>query len=229
MDNVDKHRQVPATHTKRWISGTPRLLTYTPAAAKRQLEVVGWLRSDFPRNHDEQGGWLIGYDLLDEWGSPIQAEVTHVLEAETDRRSPGYIEWSGREEIRLQDEFFAIKEAMAATDPKLAEALRVLGWWHTHTHRTPVFMSATDMNSQRLKYFRPNQYAVVLNPYTGIWRAFAGADAHEVPAIMLLDEHIMEAADSPQPVDPARKRMDRNCRKQNRHQKRCRSRKKKRK
>ena len=60
IDNVNTRRQVPATQTKQWISGTPRLLTYTPAATRRQLEIVGWLRTDFPRNHKEQGGWLIG-------------------------------------------------------------------------------------------------------------------------------------------------------------------------
>lgn len=225
---IDQHRQIPATRTKRWISGTSRLLSYTPAAAKKQLEIIGWLRNDFPRNRCEQGGWLIGRDFNDENGCPFQAEVTHVLEANTECRHPGYIEWSGMEEIRLQDEFFAIKEKLATIDPVLACSLRVLGWWHTHPN-LPVFMSQTDLNTQRMKWFKPAHYAVVLDPHRGIWRAFAGADATEVPAIMLVDEPKAKANDTKPPVSDAQKRMERNARKQNRHHKRCKSKRKKRK
>lgn len=227
IDNVNTRRQVPATHTKQWISGTPRLLTYTPAATRRQLEIVGWLRTNFPRNHKEQGGWLIGRYLRDATGFPIQAEVTHVLEAETECRYPGYIEWSALEEIRLQQEFFDMKEELASTDPKAAEDLCVIGWWHTHPNDLPVFMSGTDMETQRLKYFKPEKYAVVLNPHKGIWRAFAGVDAREVAAIMLVDECSAKANNITETDNPAKKQMDRNCRKQNRHQKRCKSKRKK--
>ena len=227
MDNMHTRRQAPATHTKQWISGTPHLLIYTSAAARRQLEIIGWLRTDFPRNHKEQGGWLIGRYLRDATGFPIQAEVTHVLEAETECRYPGYIEWSALEEIRLQQEFFDMKEELASTDPKAAKDLCVIGWWHTHTHDTPVFMSGTDMETQRLKYFRPEKYAVVLNPQSGILRAFAGADAREVAAIMLIDEGSAEANNITETDNSAKKMMDRNYRKQNRHQKRCKSKRKK--
>ena len=227
IDNVNTRRQVPATHTKQWISCTPRLLTYTPAATRRQLEIVGWLRTDFPRNHKEQGGWLIGRYLRDATGFPIQAEVTHVLEAETECRYPGYIEWSALEEIRLQQEFFDMKEELANTDPKAAENLCVIGWWHTHPNNLPVFMSGTDMETQRLKYFKPEKYAVVLNPHKGIWRAFAGADAREVAAIMLVDEGCAKANNITETDNSAKKQMDRNCRKQNLHQKRCKSKRKK--
>ena len=227
IDNVNTRRQVPATHTKQWISGTPRLLTYTPAATRRQLEIVGWLRTDFPRNLKEQGGWLIGRYLRDAAGYPIQAEVTHVLEAETECRYPGYIEWSGLEEIRLQQEFFDMKEELARTDSKASEDLCVIGWWHTHPNNLPVFMSETDKETQRLKYFKPEKYAVVLNPHKGIWRAFAGADAREVAAIMLVAEGSAEANNITETDNSTKKQMDHNCRKQNRHQKRCKSKRKK--
>lgn len=223
MDNMHTRRQVPATHTKQWISGTPRLLTYTPAATRQQLEIVGWLRTDFPGNRKEQGGWLIGRYLLDTAGHPIQAEVTHVLEAKTECRYSGYIEWSALEEIRLQQEFFDMKEELASSDPKAAEDLCVIGWWHTHPNDLPVFMSGTDMETQRLKYFRPEKYAVVLNPHKGIWRAFAGADAREVAAIMLVNEESTETTNIAETGSSPKKHMERNCRKQNRHQKMCKS------
>ena len=58
---------------------------------KRQ--VIGWRRDDFPENRKEQGGWLIGRYILDPSGIPVQGEVTDVLEAKTECRFPGYIEW----------------------------------------------------------------------------------------------------------------------------------------
>jgi len=227
IENLNMHRQVPATHTQRWISGTPRLLTYTPAAARRQLEIIGWLRNDFPKNRKEQGGWLIGRNLRDATGHPIQAEVTHVLEARAECRYPGYIEWSALEEIRLQQKFFDMKEKMAINDPKAAEELCVIGWWHTHPNSLPCFMSETDMETQRLKYFKPENYAVVLNPHRGIWRAFSGADSREVAAIMLVDDSNNVVDNITEPDASSKKRMDRNCRKQNRHQKRSKSKQKK--
>lgn len=227
VEYMNKRSNAPATQTEHWISSTPHLLVYTPYAAKRQMDIVGWLRYDYPNNRNEQGGWLIGRYLRDAAGHPIQCEVLEVLQAKTECRYPGYIEWSALEEIRLQQEFFDMKEKMAITDPRAAEELSVIGWWHTHPNELPVFMSGTDMETQRLKYFKPEKYAVVLNPHKGIWRAFAGADAREVAAIMLVDDSNTEVDDITEADISGKKRMDRNCRKQNRHQKRCKSKRKK--
>ena len=188
MLNREFLSQTPAAGTARWLSSTPNLLVYTPYAAKRQLDMIGWLRTDFPDNRNEQGGWLIGRYVRDSSGHPVQAEVTEVLQATANCRSPGYIEWDAQEENRLQMQFFDMKDALAATDPVQAKELSVLGWWHTHPNGLPVFMSGTDMETQRLKYFKPEKYAVVLNPHRGLWRAFSGADAVEVPAVMLLED-----------------------------------------
>lgn len=179
---------LPGTQTGLWSSFAPRLLLYTSRAARRQRELIGWLRKDFPRNRCEQGGLLIGRHIRDAEGRPFQAEVLEVLEAQAETRTPGYIEWSGMEEIRLQRQFWALKEKLARSDPALAEQLCILGWWHTHPNDLPVFMSSIDREQQALKYPRPEQYAVVLNPCTGIWRAYAGGQAEEVPAVMLLEE-----------------------------------------
>lgn len=101
MEHTALSRQTPETGTAAWSSCTPRLLVYTPYAARRQKELTGWLRDDFPRNKNEQGGWLIGRYLRDASGKIVQAEVTELLEAKADCRQPGYIEWSAMEEIRL--------------------------------------------------------------------------------------------------------------------------------
>lgn len=189
----NKPSLTPAARTEHWISGTPGLLVYTPYAAKRQMEAVGWLRMDDPDNQKEQGGWLIGHYLRSSSGQILQCEVTEVLQAKTECRFPSYIEWSALEEIRLQREFFDMKEKLASTDPEAAEALCVVGWWHTHPNDLPVFMSETDMETQRLKYFRPEKYAVVINPQKGIIRAFSGRDATETALLLLIEQEKQDA------------------------------------
>ena len=181
-----------ASGTKTWVSSTPRLLVVNSHASKELFDTIGWLRDDYPENHCEQGGLLIGYEITDAEGNPIRAEVTGILVAKADIRSPGYIEWSGMEDIRLQRQFFEKKEKQAKIDPELAARLKILGWFHTHTFRTPVFMSETDMGTQRLKFSKPNQYSLVLNPHRGIFRVFAGCNAEEVPVIMLLEHEPAE-------------------------------------
>ena len=171
-----------------WISGTGRLLVFTPYAASRLFSYIGWRRDDFPENRKEQGGLLIGRYIRNPEGRPVQAEVVEVLLAQTECRYPGYIEWDGMEEIRLQRLFFDIKDSMAASDPAAAEELEIIGWWHTHPNDLNVFMSLTDMETQAVKCSRPEKYSVVLNPHKGIWRAFAGKNAEEVPAVMLIGE-----------------------------------------
>lgn len=195
-DIRDTKRQCAATGTNKWISTSPRMLVYTPYAAKKQMELIGWRRDDFPENRKEQGGWLIGKYILDSSGIPVQGEVTDVLEAKTECRFPGYIEWDAMEEIRLQQIFFQLKENFARTDPEGAEQLEVLGWYHTHPNNLDVFLSSTDMETVKLKYYKPEKYSVVLNPHRGIFRAFAGENAVEVPVIMLLYDRNKEAVES---------------------------------
>jgi proteasome lid subunit RPN8/RPN11 len=203
MEGYDRNRQRQraATGTEKWVSNAPRMLVYTPEAAKKQMELIGWQRDDFPRNRKEQGGWLIGRYVLDESGVPVQGEVTDVLEAETDCRFPGYIEWDGMEEIRLQRVFFQMQDELAETDPQAAERLKVLGWWHTHPNSLDVFLSSTDMATIRLMYSKPEQYSVVLNPHRGVFRAFAGGNAVEVPMVMLLEKDQV-----PAPTEKRKKR-----------------------
>lgn len=179
-------KQRAATGTENWISNSPHMLVYTPYAARRQMEIIGWKRDDFLKNHKEQGGWLLGYYVFNDAGIPVQGEVTEVLEAVTECRLPGYIEWDAREEIRLQQTFFQMKDKLGKEDPVAAEKLSVLGWWHTHPNSLDVFLSSTDMETVRLKYYKPEKYSVVLNPHRGTFRAFAGVNAVEVPVIMLL-------------------------------------------
>ena len=176
--------------------GTTVPLVFTPEASAVLLRAIGWGREDYPENRLEQGGRLVGRYIRDADGKFIQAEVTHVLVAEASCRLAGYIEWDGLEEIRLQRLFFEIQDQMREVDPAGAEALVLIGWWHTHPNGLSVFMSGTDMENQKIKCPTQDKYSVVLNPHRMEWRAYAGPDAVEVPAIMLLQDTPTANADA---------------------------------
>lgn len=169
------------------MSNIKSLLVFKPRAAKKLMSVIGWNRFDYPRNRVEMGGWLIGDYISNDTGEIVQAEVTDILPAMDCKGTPTYLEWPAKEDIRLQREFFRMKDELTARNPSQGEKLSRIGWWHTHPNGLPVFMSSTDMETQRLKFFREHDYSVVLNPHRMIWKAFAGRNADEVPAIMLFD------------------------------------------
>ena len=95
----------------------------------------------------------------------------------------------------MQREFFRKKDELSLIDHEAGEALARIGWWHTHPNALPVFMSSTDMSTQHLKFFKPHDYSVVLNPHRMIWKAFVGNNAVEVPAIMLIDHYMAKEKD----------------------------------
>ncbi len=175
------------------LSSVQNLLVISAEATHKLRNIIGWNRFDYPPNRIEMGGWLIGRYIRDDNGHIIQAEVTDILKAECCEGTPTYLEWPAIEDIRLQREFFRIKEDLTLTHPDAGEALTRIGWWHTHPNSLPVFMSSTDMSTQRLKFFKPHDYSVVLNPHRMTWKAFIGKDAVEVPAIMLIDSYIPKA------------------------------------
>lgn len=166
-----------------------RILIFSPQTAAILLnEKIGWGRFDFPRNKTEQGGWMIGHHITNGQGEIIKSEVQYILEAETDVREPGYIEWSALEDIRLQRAFFTIQRSVAETDPEAAKHLELLGWWHTHPDRLHVFLSGTDRATIQSKFNKPGHYSVVLNPHQKIWRVFAGPDATEIHGFIPLPD-----------------------------------------
>ena len=164
----------------------PVPLIFPRFAAKQMLDTVGWGKVT-PNNKNEMGGKLIGYDVVDANGHPIQTLVVGVILADSHIRTTTYVEWSELETIRMNRKFYALQDAVEAINPEAAKRLRMIGWFHTHVFSVPVWMSDTDMITQRKYYKSPNQYSVILNPHTMIWKAFAGSEAVEVPAVMLLD------------------------------------------
>jgi len=59
------------------------------------------------------------------------------------------------------------------------KSVQIIGWYHTHPRNLGVFMSHTDINTQKLHFNKNWHYAIVLNPQKKIWKAFYGEQAHE--------------------------------------------------
>jgi len=55
----------------------------------------------------------------------------------------------------------------------------ILGWYHTHPGMG-VFLSATDLRTQKLHFSAPWQIAIVIDPVTGQSGLFAGSEGERV-------------------------------------------------
>jgi len=55
----------------------------------------------------------------------------------------------------------------------------ILGWYHTHPGMG-VFLSATDLRTQRLHFSAPWQIAIVIDPVSGQSGVFSGAEGNRV-------------------------------------------------
>ncbi|MDR1134568.1 MAG: hypothetical protein LBL49_00070 [Clostridiales Family XIII bacterium] len=87
---------------------------------------------------------------------------------------PAFVEIS-REMWADIHQVIAQKNSIFETTHQLA----IVGWFHTHPNGLLVFMSGTDMNTQRLNFSQTWQASLVMNPHTNKYRAFFGADATE--------------------------------------------------
>jgi len=150
-----------------------------PAEEIRAYFGVG--RFDYPPNRVEQGGWLVGVYMDDRWMPRVQGLVTHFLPATGCTGTAAYLHWPAMENIRLQRQFFQMKENLKETESVLAERLCLLGWIHSHPNSLPVFLSGTDKANIREQFNDPTQFSVVLNPHTRECRAFLGPEGREVP------------------------------------------------
>ena len=134
-------------------------------------EHIGWGKS-IPQNKVEQGGILLGNVYFDKENKKTFAVVEKALAGSSAKGSPAY--------LRMDHQTW--KEMLDEADQYLdneSNQLRVIGWYHTHPGGLNVFMSGTDMDTQKTFFANFWQFAIVLNPHKRIWRAFAGASATE--------------------------------------------------
>lgn len=139
---------------------------------------IDW-NKDTTNNSVEQGGLLIGHSYRDEQNQKIIGYAKEAIPAFTAKGSMTYLEFDHATWKLMIDQLDTINEKNKDTD------LQIIGWYHTHPGRLSVFMSGTDLNTQKQMFSMDWQFAIVLNPQKQIWRAFNGAEAKECKGYML--------------------------------------------
>ncbi len=130
-------------------------------------------------NSVEQGGLLIGHSYVDKEKNSIIGYAVNAIPAFTAKGSMAYLKFDHNTWKSIMDALDTINEDSENDD------FQVIGWYHTHPGRLSVFMSGTDLNTQRTMFSKDWQFAIVLNPQKQIWRAFSEADAKECNGYIL--------------------------------------------
>ena len=133
---------------------------------------IGWGK-ETATNMVEQGGLLFGRSYRSAETGYVHGIVTHAIPAYNAQGSAAYIRFSHENWKTMMDEFDTITALEEWAD------IQVIGWYHTHPGRLPVFMSGTDRNTQKIMFSKDWQFAIVLNPQRQTWRAFRGESAAE--------------------------------------------------
>lgn len=184
----DGHRPIKATHPE--LSNEPELaamndpgsisdcIFLTCDARQTVFEHITWA-SDTPINAVEQGGLLVGRSYIDEKLNRIYAIVQYAIPAWSAKGSMSYLEFGHTTWKQMLDELDKLIEKEGNSD------LQVVGWYHTHPRHLSVFMSGTDLNTQKRMFSKEWQFAIVLNPHKQIWKAFRGEKALECRGEMI--------------------------------------------
>lgn len=109
----------------------------------------------------EQGGILIGKPYL--INKQIVGFVELIIPAETTRSNYTYLEMGTETWIKMLDIYDQLYKD---------NGLLVIGWFHTHPNNLSVFMSSTDMGTQRTFFNQQWHFSIVLNPHRRLIACF---------------------------------------------------------
>lgn len=110
----------------------------------------------------EQAGILCGYTYVD--GSQLYINITAALPVDT---------------VSDSAHFVFHETSWQAIWNRLDDSSTILGWYHTHPGMG-VFLSATDLRTQKLHFSAPWQIAIVIDPVSGQSGVFSGAEGGRV-------------------------------------------------
>ena len=118
------------------------------------------------RNVSEQGGILIGKPFL--VGNIMVGIAEYVIPGDAKRADAVYLEmgtetWAKM--LKTYDERYK------------NDGLYIIGWFHTHPNDLPVFMSPTDMKTQKDFFNEEWHFSLVLNPHRRLAACFNSAKA----------------------------------------------------
>jgi hypothetical protein len=159
--------------------GVSSAVLYVKDAAMRRIhEHIEWRRRS-SANLVEQGGILLGSANRDPETGVVHGVVTDAVPARAGARGSGAHLELGHEA------WHAMLEELDVMRGTSGGRMHVIGWYHTHPGELDVFMSSVDRATQE-KLFREDwQFAIVLNPQRGVWRAFNGRGSEECRGVWL--------------------------------------------
>ena len=146
-------------------------LFLAPSAWEQISSHIGW-GEETKHNIFEQGGLLLGNVFRD-----LDTDIVYgvVDKAVTGHKAQGLSTFIQFDHNTWKDMMDQLDEINA----ELSTDLQVIGWYHTHPKSLDVFMSGTDLNTQRRFFAECWHFALVMNPHRMNWRAFNGPDAIE--------------------------------------------------
>lgn len=141
------------------------LLILSEQAEKGIKEHIAWNKKT-KENIYEQGGILIGRPYL--VNDQIIGITEYIIPANLSQASYAY--------LKMGTETWA--EMLDIYDEKYKEdGLFIIGWFHTHPNNLPVFMSSTDMGTQRAFFDQEWHFALVINPHKKLIACFHSVGA----------------------------------------------------
>jgi len=141
------------------------LLVISECAEKGIKKHIAWGKIT-KTNMCEQGGILVGRPFL--VGESVLGIVEYAIPAEIKRASSAYLEMGTETWTKMLDIY----------DEHYKEnGLYIIGWFHTHPNDLPVFMSSTDMGTQRAFFNQDWHFSIVLNPHRHLIACFNSAKA----------------------------------------------------
>lgn len=136
--------------------------------AEKEIKAHIFWNETTDSNVCEQGGILVGRPFMIKNG--ILGVAEHVIPAKPSIASAAYLEMGTDTWEQMLDVY----------DEKYKDqGLYVIGWFHTHPNSLSVFMSGTDMGTQRNFFNQDWHFSVVLNPHRRLIACFHSANANK--------------------------------------------------
>lgn len=141
------------------------LLIISERAERGIKEHISWGKNT-KQNVCEQGGILIGRPFLT--GDSILGLVEYVIPAEVSHASSAYLKMGTETWVKMLDIY---------DEQYKEDGLYIIGWFHTHPNNLSVFMSSTDMGTQRAFFNQDWHFSIVLNPHRHLIACFNSTKA----------------------------------------------------
>lgn len=141
------------------------LLVISQRAEREIKDHIGWAEKT-RYNIREQGGIMIGSPYL------VDGRTVSVVECAI----PAELSESNAAYLKMDTETW-LKMLNCYDESYRDQGLYVVGWFHTHPNGLGVFMSSTDMGTQRAFFREDWHFAVVLNPHRKMIACFHSAQA----------------------------------------------------